>query len=231
MKLSVSTLAVAALVAMAPVAVAQNGAAAPKSASEKPVAPAAMAEALAGFHVAILRDDEGGIASVGNGSGQAAVVSFLEPEAAKKAQASLDSEAMLVDVVPLAAIMNSWAGPVVFETGADEIEKAKELGPEGAEYLAPVFFVTTEGKETMMKTPTGDVTPILPSYRNATQMVDKLAAQGIDEDTIEIVPIELADVLRQISTVDSNSHYRVFTHPETVAMIEAKAEAARSGGG
>ncbi|MEM5517725.1 hypothetical protein WNY37_12270 [Henriciella sp. AS95] len=231
MRLTVSALAVAAMVAVGPVATAQNGAATPKTASEKPLAPAAMSEALAGFHVAILRDDGGGIASVGNGSGQAAVVTFLEPAAAEKAQAALEGETMSVDVVPLAAIMNSWAGPVVFEASAAEVAKAKEVGPEGVEFVAPVFFVTTDGKETMMKTPTGDVTPILPSYQNATQLAKKLADEGIDESTIEIVPIELAAVLRQISTVESESHYRVFTHPETVAMIEAKAKAARSGDG
>lgn len=215
-----SLLSAAALLVSGPVALAQGETAAAEPAAEAEQQVSPMASALAGFHIAVLQDGEGGVASVENDAGDAAVIAFLVPEAAETAKTESQGD-MQVGVIPLGVIMQNWNGPVVFESGQNEIAKATELAPEAEGFAAPVFFVTTDGKETRMKTPDGYVTPILTSYDDATQMASKLEEQGMDESTISIIPIELAAVLQQIDQADAPTSYRVFTHPETVTLLEA----------
>ncbi len=221
MKRALTSLIIAAAASTAP-AVAQNDTA--PSTSAQAEAPAPIIVALGGFHVMVLKDDEGGVASVRNDAGDDAVLAFLEPSAATAAKTEETGD-MEIEAAPLLAIMTSWKGPILFEGGEGEIASAGELVPESEGFLAPVFFVTTDGQETRINTPQGPVTPILPSYEDAVGMAGKLEEEGVDASSIKIVPIEFASVLQQINSLDNDLGYRIFSHPETVAFIEANAPA------
>ncbi|MGB3625517.1 MAG: hypothetical protein WA989_06810 [Henriciella sp.] len=222
MKRLATTMA-AALMLACPAGFAQSDASATGTPEQSQASPSAIEFALAGFHINILENSDGGAVSVTGPEGQTALMAFIDPAAGEAALAAVEDQEVSVAPVPLAMIMQNWDGPIVFESSQAEIDSAASLVEEDVTFLAPVFFVTTDGKETRMKTPEGMIVPILPSFADAETMAARLAENGIEESKIDIVPIELAAVLQQISTPEAPVGYRVYTHPGTVDKIEAAA--------
>lgn len=223
MKLSAITTGLVAGLALGQAGMAQQASApAQAPAAETQQAPSPVALALQGLHVAVLKNEAGGLASVQDKQGNDAVLTFLDPAAARAAKADAGDASMTVTTLPLAVIFDGWDGPVLFEGSQDEVAHAKELKPDVQTFVAPVYFVMSGGGETQMNTPDGPITPILLSYEDAAGMASRLQEQGEDASTIEIVPLEMMGVLQQLSALEDNTHYRFFTHPETVAFIQAQ---------
>lgn len=216
----VATIAAAFLAAVSPSAFAQGEGAAAAKASEA-AQPTALEFALTGFHVNILQNSKGGTVSVAGPAGEPALVAFLEPAAARKALGEIEDKDVSVSPASLGVIMQSWKGPIIFEGAENEVESAKEIAGEGAEFLAPVFFVTSDDLETRIKTPEGMVVPILTSHADAEAMASKLEDTGVDAATIKVVPIEFAAVLKQISSPEAPAGYRIYTHPGTIGAMQA----------
>ncbi|MEQ9316973.1 MAG: hypothetical protein RLN72_14045 [Henriciella sp.] len=215
----------AALAVTAPLALAQGNSGSSSAPAADKASPSAIEFAIAGFHVNILENGEGGAVSVAGEDGQSALLAFLTPAAGEAALGAIEDETISVVPAPLGLIMQKWDGPIVFESSSAEIEHAKALTDEQVNFLAPAFFVTTDGKETRIKTPEGLLVPILLSYDDAESMVTRLAETGADESTIEIVPIEFASVLKQISSPEAPIGYRIYTHPGTIESIDAATSA------
>lgn len=225
MKFTIASLGACALLAGAMPATAQQPAEpapqAPAASSEQ--APSAMAQALDGFHVAILEDSDGGMASVQNDQGENALVVFLEPAAAEAAQQNPAVADMSVAPVPLMLLLSAWNGPIAFEGSPQAIEQANDLMPDmQGSFGAPTFFVLTDGNETQIDNGQGPITPVLLSYADADEMASKLQEQGVEESSISIMPIEFGSVLQELNTMPQDFGYRVFTHPGTVELIQAQ---------
>ena len=229
MKPVLVSLGLAAGLAFSPLALAQAPATPAPAQPQQPQAPApsTLQTSLAGLYVAVLQDAEGGVASVQNEAGENAVMVFLSPKAAETAKADMEGADMSVQVLPIMAILAQWNGPVAFESSAAEVENAKALAPEAESFMAPAYFITTEGNEIQIQTQGGQViTPILLSKAQADNMTTELEAQGLDASTVEIVPIEFTTVLNQIAAMETDVGYRLFSHPGTAEMIQSQSEAA-----
>lgn len=183
--------------------------------------PTAIEQALGGFHVAVLKNAEGGVVTVQNQQGDNAVVAFLEPAAAEEAQENAAIADLTVSALPLLSMLASWNGPVVFEGSTSAIGHASTLQPEVEAFGAPVFFVLADGNETQVDAGTGPITPILLSFEDASEMASQITEQGVEAEKIEIVPIEFGAVLKELSVMEQDQGYRVFTHPDTVSLIQA----------
>lgn len=215
-------ISIAATLAMtAPLAIAQGNNGASDAPSADQASPSALQFAMAGFHVNVLENGEGGAVSIAGEDGQSALLAFLTPSAGEAALGAIEDETIAVVPAPLELIMQKWSGPIVFESSGAEIEHAEDLADEQVNFLAPAFFVTTDGNETRIKTPEGLIVPILLSYADAESMVTRLTESGADESTIKIIPIEFASVLKQISSPEAPVGYRIYTHPETIETIDA----------
>lgn len=213
----------------APVAMAQGETAEPPAATTPAPGTAAVEQALDGFHVIVLQDGEGGIASARNEGGEDAILAFINPEAAEAASKDAALNGMTAATLPLMAVLSNWEGAVIFESSPQERQNAASLGADGAEFLAPTFFVTTEGQETQVQSGGEVMTPVLLSYDDAVEMTSRLKRDGVEEADIAIVPIELSRVLQEIMTLETDRGYRVFTHPGTVELINAMQQAAAEG--
>ncbi|MEE2879526.1 MAG: hypothetical protein VX593_11020 [Pseudomonadota bacterium] len=209
--------------AQQPVDTAEAQAAAPAQ------APLAIQKALSGLHVAVLQNSEGGVVTVQNENGDNALVAFLEPAAATEAQENAAIADMTVSTLPLLSMFATWQGPVVFEGSASARDHANQLEQEVEQgFGAPAFFVLADGVETQVDAGAGPITPILLSYDDATKMATQVREQATDAQTVEIVPIEFGAILKELSVMEEDLGYRVFTHPDTVALIQS-AEAQREG--
>jgi len=188
---------------------------------QKQQIPPAIAGALGGLHVAVLENEEGGVVTVQNPQGENAVVLFLEPGAAEEARQNSAIADMKVATIPLLQMMGSWDGPVVFEASSEEIDYANGLNADDADYGAPVFFVLIDGQETHIQAGAGPITPILLSSDEATDMVAQVTEQGIEAEKVEVMPIEFGTVISQLASMPQDQGYRVFTHPDTAALIQS----------
>lgn len=229
MKSIIASAGFATLALAVPHAVAQQ--ASPPTQEAAPAQPAAqpsetIINALSNLHVIVLEDQQGGMASIQNEQGDDALIAFLRPAAAEAARQEPAINNMTLGTVPLLALLTAWEGPVMFESGAEEIEQANAMDESGEGFGAPVFFVTADGQVTVINTESGSTTPIMTSYADAQSMVSNLTQQGFEAEKIEIVPIEFGSLLQQLNTGEATGNYRVFTHPETVAMIQSVAPAA-----
>ncbi|WP_300381555.1 hypothetical protein [Henriciella sp.] len=226
MKPVLASAGLAALALAVPYAIAQE-AAAPTQETAQPQAAGqpstTIVNALNGLHVIVLEDQQGGMASIRNEQGDDSLIAFLRPAAAEAARQEPAVSNMTPGTVPLLALLTAWDGPVMFEGGAEEVEQANALDESGEGFGAPVFFVTADGKETQIDTGNGPATPILLSYQDAQGMASNLKQQGFDAETIEIVPLEFGSVLQQLNATSNGGSYKVFTHPETVEMIQSAA--------
>lgn len=183
--------------------------------------PPAIVGALGGLHVAVLQDAEGGVVTVQNPQGENAVVLFLEPGAAEEAMQNPAIADMSVATIPLLQMMGSWQGPVVFEASSEEISYANGLNADDADYGAPVFFVLIDGKEAQIEAGAGPITPILLSSGDAADMAAQVSAQGVEASNVEVMPIEFGAVISQLASMQQDQGYRVFTHPDTAALIQS----------
>lgn len=223
----------AALAVALPAALAQTPAAPqqPAAQSADPQQQAAPAQqvdpllaALQGLQVAILENGQGGVASVESEAGDKAIIAFLTPQAAEVQRQNTDDDQMMVSIIDMPTVLANWNGAVIFRTSAEEVAKAKELDPDTPTYLAPVFFVMNGDMEAAMQTRQGVITPILTSYSDAESMAQKLQASDAVTEAVEIVPIEFAALLQAISEQETDTGYRVFTHPMTIAVINRMRE-------
>lgn len=232
----------AALAVALPAAFAQTQAAPQRPATQSEVpqqqpAPAQQVDpllaALQGLQVAILENGQGGVASVESEAGEKAIIAFMTPQAAEIQRQNTDDDQMMVSIIDMPTVLANWNGAVIFRTSAEEVAKAKELDPATQNYLSPVFFVMNGDIEAAMQTRQGVITPILTSYSDAESMAQKLEDSGAAAEAVEIVPIEFAALLQAISEQETDTGYRVFTHPTTIAVInEMRAqEAAKAQGG
>ena len=222
MKSLVASAGLAALALASPVGAAQETAppAAPQQPPQSAEAPAALAKAVDGLHLVVLEDQEGGMASIQNEQGQSALIAFLQPAAAEAARQNPAITNMSISTVPVLPLLQAWEGPIVFEGGAAEVEQANTLSTEEHDFMAPVFMVLVDGKETQINTQVGPVTPILLSHEDAQGMVANLEQQDLGAGNITVQPLEFGAVLQQLNALEEDAGYRFFTHPETVALLQ-----------
>ncbi|WP_084400017.1 hypothetical protein [Henriciella aquimarina] len=223
MKTALASLSLAIISGLAAPAYAQGSEtpapAAPPAA--EPSTPSPMQMALSGFQVVVLMDSDGRAVSRKTEQGQNGLMVFLEPSAAQAALQNQEIADARPGAIPLVNVLGGWNGPVLFEGAADDRTKAASLSPEVGEFAAPAFFVTANDNEAQVQMNGEAVTPILLSYDDAEDLAKRLAGQGMPEEAVEVVPIEVAGVLQQLSTLESDRGYRIFTHPDTVAFIQS----------
>lgn len=205
-----------------------QGEAAPAQPQQRAIHP--MLAALQGMQVAVLQNSEGGVASVQSQSGTKAIVVFMTPAAAEAELQSVEDDDMRVGIVDLASILAGWDGAVIFRSSPQEIQNAEMLDPETEDFMAPVFLVMSGEMEAQLQTENGRITPILTGYANAEQLAANLGNSDAASDEIKIVPIELATLLQAIKEYGQDAGYRFFSHPETVAAIQASRQAAPQDG-
>ncbi|WP_018147402.1 hypothetical protein [Henriciella marina] len=228
---SVFALAGAVFALMPPVSFAQSPEAAEQApppteadaleqAQEEPINP--MIAALQGLYVAILQNDEGGIASIQPENGDPAIIAFMTPQTAETQRAKPEYADLQVRVVDLAAILRGQNGAVTFQASAQEIANAHALDPEAVDFMAPVFFVTSDNMEVQLETPNGPITPVLTSYSDAETLAQKLIDSGDASEAVKIIPVEFASMLQGIGELEGDAGYRFFTHPQMVAAINSQ---------
>ena len=218
-----SIMTCAGLTALGAIGLAASAQQAPQAApaQQQQQIPPAIAGALGGLHVAVLEDEEGGVVTVQNQQGENAVVLFLEPGAAEEAKQNPAIAEMSVTTIPLLQMMGTWGGPVVFEASSEEISYANGLNADDEDYGAPAYFVLIDGKEAQIQAGAGPITPILLSSSDASDMAAQVTAQGVEAEKVEVMPIEFGAVISQLASMQQDQGYRVFTHPDTAALIQS----------
>ena len=192
----------------------------PEQPPEQPINP--MIAALQGLYVAILQNDEGGIASIQPENGDPALIAFMTPQTAEGQRAKPEYADLQVRIVDLAAILRGQDGSVTFQGSAQEIANAHALDPEAVDFMAPVFFVTSGNMEVQLQTPNGPITPVLTSYSDAETLAQKLIDSGDASEEVQIIPVEFASMLQGIGELEGDAGYRFFTHPQMVAAINSQ---------
>ena len=192
-------------------------------------AAAAVQNALGGVHVAVLQNPDGGIVAVQNQQGENALLAFLEPSAAQAVQAQSEDQQLTVSALPLLQVLSTWKGPLLFEGSNASIEQAQALKPEAEGFNAPVYVVLADGQETQITTEAGAMTPILLNYSDAEDMKSRVEQSVDAEMTVEVVPVEFGAVLLELVNMQQDKGYRVFTHPDTIQLIQAARAAAPQG--
>lgn len=179
----------------------------------------AASTALADVYILVLEDGEGGMASLTNEQGQTALVVFLDPEAATEAQQTESLADMSVAAVPVTSVLENWQGPIVFQGSDAAVANADAQSPTDRAFVGPAFMVLTDGQETQIDMGAGPITPVLLNFEDASDIAAQVSAQGIEASTIDVVPIEFGTVINELSSMETDDGYRVFTHPGTVKFI------------
>jgi hypothetical protein len=174
---------------------------------------------MASLHVSILQAEDGGVVLAQGQNGDSALMVFITPQVAETERQRANDETLQVGIIDLATVFANWDGAIIFRSSPEEVAKAHELDAESGQFLAPVFFVMAGDVEARIATEQGPITPILTAYSDA----ESLAAQLSNSDEeIEIVPIELAALLRALQVDGAVGGYQFFTHPQTVSVINAR---------